>query len=102
MNAFVALLRGINVGGHHKVPMAELRDVCRELGWQNIQTYIQSGNIIFSADGAPTQLEADLEQAIVAHFGFSVPVIIRSNYQWATYATSNPFPEASAHDPRHV
>ena len=50
MSTQVALLRGINVGGHRKLPMAELRELCLELGWKDVRTYIQSGNVVFRAN----------------------------------------------------
>jgi uncharacterized protein (DUF1697 family) len=76
----VALLRGINVGGHRKVPMAELRTLCTEvLGLIDVATYIQSGNIIFSDDGSERgHTEASIGAAIAEHFGFEVPVIVRN------------------------
>jgi uncharacterized protein (DUF1697 family) len=58
--AWIALLRGINVGGGNRVPMAELRTLCGELGWHGVQTYIQSGNVVFRAQGPPTDLSAAL------------------------------------------
>ncbi len=75
----IALLRGINVGGHRKVLMAELRTLCtEELGLADVATYIQSGNIIFSDDRPERgDTEAAIEAAIAEHFGFEVPVIVR-------------------------
>ena len=52
MGRMVALLRGVNVGGR-KLPMAELRALCAELGWEDVATYIQSGNVVFAAEGRP-------------------------------------------------
>ena len=60
MGRMVALLRAVNVGGR-KLPMAELRALCAELGWEDVATYIQSGNVVFTADGKPAALEAALE-----------------------------------------
>jgi uncharacterized protein (DUF1697 family) len=92
---YVALLRGINVTGRNKIPMAELRTVCGELGWRDVATYIQSGNAIFSATGAAKKLEADLEKAIEKHFSLTIPVIVRSAAEWPSYVKGNPFPDAS-------
>ena len=92
---YVALLRAVNVGGC-KLPMAELREVCAGLGWKNVATYIQSGNVVFEAAGKPDALEAALEQAVTARFGFERPVIVRSAQQWAGYASGSPFPEQEA------
>jgi uncharacterized protein (DUF1697 family) len=94
MKTFIGLLRGINVGGHNKIPMSELRKLCGELGWDNVQTYIQSGNLVFSAAGKPASLEAELQRSIEKHFGFSIPIIIRAGVDWPGYVKANPFLKA--------
>jgi uncharacterized protein (DUF1697 family) len=94
----VALLRAVNVGGR-KLPMAELRALCAGLGWTDIATYIQSGNLVFSAPGKPEAIEATLEAAIEKQFGLDVPVIVRSRAEWAKYPAENPFPEAARDEP---
>lgn len=73
MNTFVALLRGINVGGNNKLPMADLRALCSGLGWEAVQTYIASGNVVFRADGAETTLAEALKSALP----FDVSVMVR-------------------------
>lgn len=73
----VALLRGINVGGKHKVPMAELRTLAGELGWRDVATVIQSGNLLFTAAGTEDKQAAALERALEGTFGFAVPVVVR-------------------------
>lgn len=100
--AFVALLRGVNVGGHGRVPMAELRSLCEELGWSGVRTYIQSGNLAFRAEGAPAELERALEEGVRRRFGLEVPVIVRAAAEWPAYVAGNPFPEASAREPNLV
>ena len=102
MSTFIALLRGINVGGHNKVPMAELRPLCAELGWKDVQTYIQSGNLVFTAGGAAAALEAKLEGAIERRFGFKISVLVRAAEDWPAYVKGNPFPEASEKEPNAV
>ena len=92
---FLALLRGINVGGNNKIPMAELRALSGEIGWKNAQTYIQSGNLIFEAAGTSAALEADLERAIERRFGLSIEVLVRAGAAFPAYAMGNPFLEAS-------
>ena len=101
MEKFVALLRAVNVGGR-KLPMAELRALCREIGWSDALTYIQSGNVVFSAEDAREHLEAKLEQAIAARFGMDVPVIVRSAAEWSLYPAANPFPEAARDAPNRL
>jgi uncharacterized protein (DUF1697 family) len=94
----IALLRGINVGGRNRVPMTELRAICTELGWRNVATYVNSGNVVFTADPAPPALEAALERAIEARFRLAIPVIVRTAREWAKYLRSNPFPAESERD----
>lgn len=102
MSRWVALLRGINVGGHNKIPMAELRELCNDIGWENVDTYIQSGNIVFSAAGSTAALEKELAEAIASHFGHRIHVIVRPAAAWPLYIRLNPFPEASESEPNRV
>jgi uncharacterized protein (DUF1697 family) len=99
---FIALLRGINVSGRNRVPMAELKAHCAELGWAEVQTYIQSGNVVFVADGAPEAHEKALEKLIENRFGLSIPVIVRRGKDWPAYVKGNPFPEAAESEPNRL
>lgn len=101
MGRMVALLRAVNVGGR-KLPMAELRALCSELGWADVATYIQSGNVVFTADAGPQAIEAQLEEAIVKRFGLEVPVIVRTAGQWAKFPPGNPFARAAKDAPNRV
>ena len=98
---YVALLRAVNVGGG-KLPMAELREICAELGWEKVATYIQSGNLVFEAPGMPAALEAALEKAVAKRFGFERPVIVRSAAEWSVYAAGSPFPDAERDEPNRL
>jgi uncharacterized protein (DUF1697 family) len=100
--SFIALLRGINVSGRNKIPMSELRSLCGDLGWGDVQTYIQSGNLLFQAGGTPAKLEAELEGAIERHFGLSIHVIVRAAADWPAYVRGNPYPDVSQSEPNHV
>lgn len=73
---YVALLRGINVGGNKKVPMVDLRDVFTDLGFRNVSTYINSGNVIFESAKKPNV--ANIEQALAQTFGFELRIVLRS------------------------
>lgn len=84
----VALLRGINVGGHRRVPMGDLKATFERLGFLEVGTYIQSGNVVFGAD-APER--GSIEQAIERDFGFPVDVMLRSAGEWLTLAPRNPY-----------
>jgi len=95
----VALLRGINVTGQKKVAMATLRELAEKLGYQNPETYIQSGNLVFGSQATPAALEAELEKAIQRRFGFFVAVMVRTSRDWARYAKGTPFPDAAAERP---
>jgi uncharacterized protein (DUF1697 family) len=101
MGAMVALLRAVNVGGR-KLPMADLRKTCAAIGWRDVRTYIQSGNVIFSAEGGSAALESALESAIEARFGIAVPVIVRTGVQWPQYISENPFPDAARDEPNRL
>ena len=101
MGRMVALLRAVNVGGR-KLPMAELRALCAEFGWTDVATYIQSGNVVFTAPGWPEAIGAQLEKAIEKQFGLDVPVIVRSQAEWAKYPGLNPFPEAAKDEPNKL
>src|SRR6185436_6084771 len=101
MGRRVALLRAVNVGGR-KLPMAELRALCAGLGWADVGTYIQSGNLLFTADGADAAVEEALEKAIAERFGLDVPVVVRTAAQWAKLPAANPFPAAAKDEPNRL
>lgn len=98
----VALLRGINVGGHHKVPMADLRGVAQASGLTNVQSYIQSGNVIATDPLNRPQdvLEQELSAAIQGEFGFMVPVVVISAQRLRQVLAGCPWPDVE--DPRCV
>ncbi|HLL59914.1 MAG TPA: DUF1697 domain-containing protein [Allosphingosinicella sp.] len=102
MNNFVALLRGINVGARTKIVMTELRALAEELGLAEVLTYIQSGNLIFSASDRAALLEEGLEAAIGARFNLAIPVMVRSASLWPAYVAENPFPEAAQAEPNRL
>ena len=95
MASHVALLRGINVGGNRKLPMAELRALAEALELENPRTYVASGNLVFGSSLAREMLETMLEGAIAERFGFPVDVIVRSAAEWSAYRAANPFPQES-------
>jgi uncharacterized protein (DUF1697 family) len=101
MARLIALLRAVNVGGR-KLPMAELRALFRELGCTDVETYIQSGNVVFTWPGKGEEIERKLEEAIKDRFGMDVPVMVRTASQWAGYAAANPFPKAAEDAPNRL
>jgi uncharacterized protein (DUF1697 family) len=98
MNTKIAILRGINVGGKRKILMADLKVLLEELGYQNIQTYIQSGNLIFNADEKlqNKEMAKDIENDILKKFDFEVPVIVMSADEIERAIAKNPFYTADA------
>jgi uncharacterized protein (DUF1697 family) len=78
---YVALLRGINVGGRNKVAMADLRAAFEAGGHASVSTYIQSGNVLFSSDQPARSLEGDLESLLAARFDVPLVVVVRSHRQ---------------------
>ena len=78
---YIALLKGINVGGHKKVPMAELRELLTKSGFKNVQTYIQSGNVILESNEKNTlKIENSVKKAILDYFGFEVSVLVKTRH----------------------
>ena len=96
MTAAVALLRGINVGGNKKVPMAELRRVLESLGCTNVRTLLNSGNAVFTAPRSSTRgLARGIEGALAKHFGFEVRVVVHTASELNVIIAENPLPRAT-------
>lgn len=95
MARYIALLRGINVGGNKKVPMAQLRALMEGLGYTDVATLLQSGNAVFtSKEKSPAKVVKQLEAAIAKEFGFEVSVILRTRDELAAAIDANPLPGA--------
>lgn len=101
MPRFVVLLRAINTG-KRKAPMAELREACAEAGFADVQSYIQSGNLILSGDGDAAAIETAIEAVVERRFGFFAEAIVRTADQWSTYAAGSPFPEVETERPGNL
>ncbi|MGK0190052.1 MAG: hypothetical protein ACI9R3_005872 [Verrucomicrobiales bacterium] len=99
---YVALLRGINVGGKNRIPMKELAPLCAALGWKSVETYLQTGNVIFTSTRAASTLESDLERAIVSHFDFSIPIIVRNAIDFEKCIVESPLKNQAKTDPSRV
>ena len=91
---FIALFRGINVGGNSILPMRELVDVFGNLGLSNVKTYIQSGNVVFQSEYAKTLLPEKIAAAVTESHGFTPKVLILTQQELADAAASNPFLKA--------
>ncbi len=81
MARFAALLRGINVGGKNLIKMSALKACFEEHGFEDVTTYIQSGNVLFSAKGRGSELTSRVERALSVRFGADIPVVVRSRKQ---------------------
>ena len=93
------MLRGINLGPNRRVPMAELRQSLTDAGFENVETYVQSGNIALDSTAKPAALEGRLAEVIEQRFGFAVPVVVRSRRQLAAVVAHDPL-EGAAEDPK--
>ena len=115
MTSALALLRGINVGGNRKVPMAELRGCVEAAGHSRVATLLNSGNVVLTLrDGADRQgadgpgadvhasLAAEVADGLRARLGFDVDVVVRTRAEIDAVIAANPFPEAARDDPAHL
>lgn len=91
MTTYIALLRGINVGGKNKIKMAELKSALEALGLDRVQTYIQSGNVLFESDETEVTLRERLERQIAASFGVPAAVVLRTAEEWERLVAECPF-----------
>lgn len=97
MDTYIALFRGINVGGNNRLPMVELVDVLEGLGLSSIKTYIQSGNVVFQSKNInSTKLSQKISAAIEKHFGFVIQVLILDVHELENAIALKPFPETNA------
>ena len=94
MKGFICLLRGINVGGAHKIKMADLRTLLKTNGFQQVTTYIQSGNILFRTELNSThQIEGKVKSIILEHYGYDISVMVLSLEELEYILSHNPFLE---------
>jgi uncharacterized protein (DUF1697 family) len=97
----VALLRGINLGPRNRVAMPALRDALGAAGFDDVKTYVQSGNVVLWSDAAPPELERELEQLIAERFGFEVEVVARTGQELAEVVERNPLVEVAVEPKRY-
>ena len=108
MSVMIALLRGVNVGGRNMVKMETLRALCTSLGCSDVQTYVQSGNVVLRVPGKAGSAKTlaafatRMEDAIEAEFGFRVPVVLRTAEDLRAVVKACPFPEESKAEPGKV
>lgn len=87
----VILLRGINVGGHKRISMADLRKLLADRGYEDVKTYLQSGNAVVTSDRPPSEVEADVSAAVAAELGHEVSVVVRTADELAEVVRDDPF-----------
>ena len=93
MNAYVALLRAVNVGGTGKLPMTELKSMCEAAGFKSVRTYIASGNVVFMSAKNEAQVKSALESALAVYAGKPIAVMVRTAGEMAAVVAGNPFAE---------
>jgi uncharacterized protein (DUF1697 family) len=100
MPIYISMLRGINVGAHKRIKMDQLRKSYAALGFEQVKTYIQSGNVVFkTGKSSASKLSKRIEERILKDFGFSVSVISRTADEMKTAIANNPFLKQRAIDP---
>lgn len=103
MRTYIALLRGINVSGQKKIKMAELREHLSELPYSNIQTYIQSGNLLFDREETDSSvIEQEIHEKIREKYGFEVPVMVKTKENFQHVVDHHPFIQQRNEDPKYV
>jgi uncharacterized protein (DUF1697 family) len=103
MNNFVSLLRGINVGGNKKIQMAELKSLYESLGFGQVKTFLQSGNVTFHTQQDDTeQITSDIESAIVQQFGFESKILLRTSAQLQAIYDNHPFTDDQLANPNKI
>jgi uncharacterized protein (DUF1697 family) len=103
MPSYIALLRGINVGGHNLIAMSDLRALCESLDFTGVKTLLQSGNLVFQAGKrSPAGLEMLLETETKKRLKAAPDYLVRTADEWSTIIDRNPFPKEAKTDPSHL
>jgi len=103
MTIHVALLRAVNLPSHNKIGMAELRKLLADLGFADVQSLLQSGNLVFRSESRTSgQLEGLLEAEAKKRLGLETDFFVRTASEWKTLVAGNPFPEEAERDPGHL
>jgi uncharacterized protein (DUF1697 family) len=97
----IVLLRGINLGARNRIGMPELRDLLTAAGFGDVRTYLQSGNVVLTAKGPAEQVAHTCEREIADHFGFDIPVIVRTRAALAKVVERNPLGKVATNPKRY-
>jgi uncharacterized protein (DUF1697 family) len=93
MTVYVALLRAVNVGGSGKLPMADLKSMCTDLGFTRVETYIASGNVVFASNASVAKVKSELESRLLDCAGKRIGVLVRTAAEMQAVLDANPFPD---------
>ena len=99
MPTYVALLRAVNVGGTGKLAMSRLKSICADAGFDRVETYIASGNVVFDSKARPAKVKAALEARLADELGKPVGVMVRTAAEMAAVLAANPFAKG---EPKHA
>jgi uncharacterized protein (DUF1697 family) len=99
--AQIVLLRGINIGARNRIAMPELRQALEEAGFENVRTYVQSGNIVLSSKSKPPATARKVERVIHDTFGLEIPVVVRTRAELARVVKKNPLAKVADDPKRH-
>ncbi|HEY6605062.1 MAG TPA: DUF1697 domain-containing protein, partial [Gaiellaceae bacterium] len=99
MAQLIVLLRGVNIGPRNRVPMPELRELLTEAGFDDVRTYVQSGNIVLSSTKTPSQVSRAVEREIARAFGLDIAIVVRTRAELAKVVQRNPLGDV-ADDPK--
>jgi uncharacterized protein (DUF1697 family) len=99
---YVALLRGINLGAKRRLAMADLRELLEGLGYDEVRTHLQSGNVVLRTSGSAAALKRKIEAALATHCGFDVEVVVRTKAQLDTVIAQNPFKDEAGDNARYL
>jgi uncharacterized protein (DUF1697 family) len=98
----IALLRAINLGAHNKVAMSDLRALLTNLGFDDVRSLLQTGNLVFRSDTSAAKVERQLEAEAEKRLGLKTEFMVRTAAEWHKIVTRNPFPEEAKRDPAHL
>jgi uncharacterized protein (DUF1697 family) len=98
----IVLLRGINVGGHRRIAMADLRAVLASLGYANVRTHLQSGNVVLDSDTTPAHVKRTIERGIADDLGADVEVFVRTRTEIADVVARNPLADVADNPSRYL
>jgi len=101
MARHVVLLRGINVGSRNRIGMAALREVLESAGFEDVQTYLQSGNVVLSSRASPGRVARGCEEQIAAAFGLEIPVLVRTRAELGRVVQRNPLRDVAVNPKRY-